>query len=107
MVEREFVTRKTIKNAGLFHDRQPRLSHLDIELTERCNNACLHCYINLPEDDSQAAHRELTTLQWKDVLPLTGGQLARRGAAILGRQVDIAMDAGVVAALGQLDVQVA
>ena len=26
----------------------PLLGHLDIELTERCNNACMHCYINLP-----------------------------------------------------------
>ena len=44
------------------------LSSLDIELTERCNNACLHCYINLPENDMQARNRELTTSEWKDIL---------------------------------------
>jgi MoaA/NifB/PqqE/SkfB family radical SAM enzyme len=30
----------------------PSLPHLDVELTERCNNACLHCYINLPAGDA-------------------------------------------------------
>ena len=36
------------------------LSHLDIEVTERCNNDCLHCYINLPLDDGQAQQAELS-----------------------------------------------
>jgi len=44
------------------------LTHLDIELTERCNNACIHCYINLPANDDQAQARELTTDEWKDIL---------------------------------------
>jgi radical SAM protein with 4Fe4S-binding SPASM domain len=34
---------------------------LDIELTERCNNNCLHCCINLPADDTLARERELST----------------------------------------------
>ena len=29
----------------------PRLGRLDIELTERCNNNCIHCYINRPAND--------------------------------------------------------
>ena len=32
----------------------------EIELTERCNNNCIHCYINLPSDDVEARRRELT-----------------------------------------------
>ena len=32
----------------------------EIELTERCNNNCLHCYINLPAKDEEARKRELT-----------------------------------------------
>jgi len=28
-----------------------RLGKLDIELTERCNSRCIHCYINQPEDN--------------------------------------------------------
>jgi MoaA/NifB/PqqE/SkfB family radical SAM enzyme len=46
----------------------PRLPSLDIELTERCNNNCIHCNINLPEDDEQARNRELTTDQIKEIL---------------------------------------
>ncbi len=44
------------------------MTHLDIELTERCNNACQHCYINLPLDDERAKGSELTTDEWKNIL---------------------------------------
>ncbi len=37
------------------------LGQLDIELTERCNNDCIHCCINLPSDDLSAHKQELTT----------------------------------------------
>ncbi|MHB9034873.1 MAG: radical SAM protein, partial [Anaerolineae bacterium] len=55
-------------NHTLLRDKRPLLGHLDIELTERCNNACQHCYINLPANDKEAAERELTTLQWQDII---------------------------------------
>jgi MoaA/NifB/PqqE/SkfB family radical SAM enzyme len=45
-----------------------RLVHLDLELTERCNNDCLHCCINLPADDAAARALEMTTAQVKEVL---------------------------------------
>jgi radical SAM protein with 4Fe4S-binding SPASM domain len=45
-----------------------RLGHLDIELTERCNNNCIHCCINLPENDREARSREMTTKQVKCIL---------------------------------------
>ncbi|MBN1472349.1 MAG: radical SAM protein [Syntrophaceae bacterium] len=45
-----------------------RLGHLDIELTERCNNNCIHCCINLPENDKKAKAREMTTSQVKSIL---------------------------------------
>jgi radical SAM protein with 4Fe4S-binding SPASM domain len=48
--------------------RSPFLHSLDIELTERCNNNCIHCYINLPADDLTARDRELSTSQIKDIL---------------------------------------
>ena len=41
--------------------RTPLLSEIDIELTERCNNACIHCYINRPENDREAQAREMET----------------------------------------------
>jgi radical SAM protein with 4Fe4S-binding SPASM domain len=41
---------------------------LDIELTERCNSNCLHCYINRPATDTEAKKRELSTEEVKDIL---------------------------------------
>jgi radical SAM protein with 4Fe4S-binding SPASM domain len=46
----------------------PRLGQLDIELTERCDNDCIHCCINLPAGDAAARTREMTTAQVKDIL---------------------------------------
>ncbi len=37
------------------------LRAIDIELTERCNNRCIHCYINRPENDPEAEAREMGT----------------------------------------------
>ena len=44
------------------------LGRLDIELTERCNNDCIHCCINLPMDDKVARQREMATDEVKSVL---------------------------------------
>jgi radical SAM protein with 4Fe4S-binding SPASM domain len=68
MSDQGFVLKKNVQGSGLFKSKQPLLSHLDIELTERCNNACIHCYINLPETDVKAQGRELGTDQWKAIL---------------------------------------
>lgn len=43
------------------------LGSLDMELTERCNNNCIHCYINLPVDDF-VKNKELTTEEIKNIL---------------------------------------
>ena len=45
-----------------------RLSRLDIELTERCDNDCVHCCINLPAGDARARRREMTTAQVGEIL---------------------------------------
>jgi radical SAM protein with 4Fe4S-binding SPASM domain len=39
-----------------------------IELTERCNLQCVHCYINQPADDQDRQRRELTYEQWCRIL---------------------------------------
>ena len=39
-----------------------------LELTFRCNLACLHCYVNLPAADREAKARELTTDEWCRVI---------------------------------------
>jgi radical SAM protein with 4Fe4S-binding SPASM domain len=54
--------------ASLWKGGSTPRGRLDIELTERCNNNCIHCYINLPADDHEAKARELSTNQLKDIL---------------------------------------
>ena len=60
-----------------------------LELTERCNLNCAHCYINRPPGDREAQKRELTTPQWQHLLDdmagagvlglvLTGGEILLR-----------------------------
>ncbi len=44
------------------------LTHLDLELTERCNNNCIHCYINQPEDDTLCRQKELSFEDLRDIL---------------------------------------
>ncbi len=44
------------------------LATLDMELTERCNNDCIHCYINLPGDDHSAGEKELSTEEINGIL---------------------------------------
>jgi radical SAM protein with 4Fe4S-binding SPASM domain len=46
---------------------RPLLGRLDMELTERCNNNCIHCYINLPADDPCRA-KELSAEKIKSIL---------------------------------------
>lgn len=45
-----------------------RLGRLDIELTERCNSRCIHCYINQPEHDPVAKAREMSTAFVQSIL---------------------------------------
>jgi MoaA/NifB/PqqE/SkfB family radical SAM enzyme len=52
----------------LWKGKEPPLVTLDIELTERCNCNCIHCYINLPADDWKTMERELSTEEVKGVL---------------------------------------
>lgn len=60
----EFVRRVTRPVKPL----SPRLGRLDLELTERCDNNCVHCCINLPAGDEGARARELTTEQVKNLV---------------------------------------
>ncbi len=52
----------------IWHGKRPLLGQLDIELTERCNNDCIHCCINRPANDADARAREMTTEQVKGIL---------------------------------------
>jgi len=44
------------------------LSQVSMELTERCNNNCVHCYINLPADDDEAKEKEITFAEIKTLV---------------------------------------
>ena len=68
MIDSGYTIKKNINRVRLWEGNQPRLNHIDIELTERCNNSCIHCYINLPALDVQATRRELSADQWKNIL---------------------------------------
>jgi len=49
-------------------ERRPALVHLDIELTERCNNDCIHCCINRPAADATAKKNEMSAEMIKGIL---------------------------------------
>ena len=63
-----YVEKVRSDQGGPWLKRKPLLGHLDIELTERCNNDCIHCCINLPMDNSAARRREMTTDEVKGIL---------------------------------------
>ncbi len=68
MIIEPYIEKQDINKATLWKDAKPLLSRLDIELTERCNNNCIHCSINLPADDLAAKERELSTEEIKNIL---------------------------------------
>jgi len=63
-----YVVRLSSEKASFWKTVKPTLSDLDIELTERCNNNCVHCCINLPADDLIAKKREISTEGIKRIL---------------------------------------
>jgi MoaA/NifB/PqqE/SkfB family radical SAM enzyme len=63
-----YIVRLSSEKASFWKTVRPALIDLDIELTERCNNNCVHCCINLPADDPVAKKRELSTAAIKEIL---------------------------------------
>jgi radical SAM protein with 4Fe4S-binding SPASM domain len=63
-----YVRKTRVSESPLGKKKGPPLKWLCMELTDRCNNNCIHCYINLPADDVIAKERELSTGQIKDIL---------------------------------------
>ncbi len=63
-VSKQNISKGFLRNPG----KPPLLSRLDMELTERCNNNCVHCCINRPMDDLEAKNKELTTEEIKKIL---------------------------------------
>jgi radical SAM protein with 4Fe4S-binding SPASM domain len=68
-----YVERVLSASFPVFRGKAPALGHLDIELTERCNNNCVHCCINLPEGDESARVREMSEAQVGRILEAAAG----------------------------------
>lgn len=62
-----YVVTVNASSYDLLKGKSPLLDSLDMELTERCNNNCIHCYINQPED-SAIQQREIPTPEVKRIL---------------------------------------
>jgi len=66
--QKEYVRILSPSRFDPWRGKAPLLSHLDIELSERCNNACIHCCINQPEHDAELTGREMSTAFIRDLL---------------------------------------
>lgn len=63
-----YVAKFSAARHRLWQGRSPLLGRLDLELTERCNNNCIHCCINLPLSDDRSRRRELGTTDIQEIL---------------------------------------
>lgn len=68
MGDKSYSVKRKLHEISLWRRSEKLLERIDIELTERCNNNCIHCCINLPVEDRNALAKELTTDQIKSIL---------------------------------------
>ncbi len=55
-----FVKKVKPHEFNIWPDKKQLLGKIDIELTERCNNNCMHCFINQPEHDFETKKKEIS-----------------------------------------------
>lgn len=67
-IKGSYFEKANIDEARLWKHKRPSLTTLDIELTERCNCNCIHCYINLPVDNEHAIQREASAETLKGII---------------------------------------
>lgn len=68
MRTKSYFTKIQIDRSNLWEKNAPLVAALDMELTERCNLNCIHCYINQPANNDSAKERESTTENIKTAL---------------------------------------
>jgi radical SAM protein with 4Fe4S-binding SPASM domain len=73
MAPSEYINRKTIGELDFVKKPDMRLTHLDLEITERCNNNCVHCYINQPADSMPHVDKELSAEEIQNILSEAAG----------------------------------
>ena len=66
--KKAYARRTRIDRSPLWKNGRPLLGWLDVELTERCNNNCVHCSVNRPAGDPDARGREMGTGEVKSLL---------------------------------------
>jgi MoaA/NifB/PqqE/SkfB family radical SAM enzyme len=64
----EYSERIPAHKSALWMGNNTPLPHLILELTERCNNNCIHCCVNLPAGEPSALSRELPAEEFKRIL---------------------------------------
>jgi MoaA/NifB/PqqE/SkfB family radical SAM enzyme len=69
----DYVKRVRRDESELWKGARPVLTWLDLELTERCNNDCVHCSVNRPAADPGARRRELGTAEIETLLESAAG----------------------------------
>ena len=67
MERSKFVEKVKPHESGFLSPGSYIIGHIDMELTERCDNNCVHCSINIPEN-SLKQKRELNTSEWKRII---------------------------------------
>jgi radical SAM protein with 4Fe4S-binding SPASM domain len=72
-MKKTYVRKINSAKADLWASKRPVLSRLDMELTERCNNNCVHCFINKPADDTRALEDELAKDEIRRILEEAAG----------------------------------
>ena len=68
MAKANYISKIRSDQYSPWKDNRPLLGRLDMELTERCNNNCIHCCINQPADDQAARKKELSTNNIQEIL---------------------------------------
>ena len=63
-----YIVKRNLNEGKLWQNKAPLLPKFDMELTERCNNNCIHCYINQAENDTGIREQEMSTDRVKAIL---------------------------------------
>lgn len=68
MTDNKYAEVMNVGTWEYYRSRPHRFRKLDLELTERCNLNCIHCYVNKPANDRELQEREMSTDMVKDML---------------------------------------
>lgn len=65
-----YIEKINLDHFPLWEERKEKgyLSHVSTELTERCNNNCIHCYVNLPANDDEVKRKEITSAEIREIV---------------------------------------